>query len=244
MPVAIVTAREQGVEFVLVLAISVWIPMVPRPLQQGDLREAERIDLFVDGHSHTVLPEGLKVNDSLIVQTGEYLKNVGVVQIHVKNDKVTSMTPMLVPASEVLDPSTSAFAKSLGITEVPDDPEVSAYVDYMNKQLDAKMGVVIANVPVKLEGARENVRTKQTNLSKMICEAMNRSFRRRLYDHQRRWHPRFPSNAGPVTVRRCEQRPAVHQHHHRCRSDWCGCLCCPRAWLQPASWSERWILAD
>ena len=35
------------------------------------------IDLFVDGHSHTTLEEGKTVNGTLIVQTGDYLKNVG-----------------------------------------------------------------------------------------------------------------------------------------------------------------------
>jgi 2',3'-cyclic-nucleotide 2'-phosphodiesterase (5'-nucleotidase family) len=33
------------------------------------------IDLVVDGHSHTVLPNGLEVNGNYVVQTGEYDKN-------------------------------------------------------------------------------------------------------------------------------------------------------------------------
>lgn len=39
------------------------------------------IDLIVDGHSHTVLKNGLKVNDTLIVSAGEYIKHIGVVTI-------------------------------------------------------------------------------------------------------------------------------------------------------------------
>ncbi|MDD7271913.1 MAG: bifunctional UDP-sugar hydrolase/5'-nucleotidase [Spirochaetales bacterium] len=130
------------------------------------------IDLFVDGHSHTTLPEGYKVGDTLIVQTGEYLKNVGLVQLHVKDGKVTATYPMLISASDVLDPANSELAKSVGITEVPDDPEVSAYIAAVEEELNAKLSVVIADVPVFLDGARANVRTKQTNLSKLICEAM------------------------------------------------------------------------
>ncbi|WP_320127989.1 hypothetical protein [uncultured Sphaerochaeta sp.] len=56
-----------------------------------------------------------KVGDTLIVQTGSYLQNVGVVQIHVKNGKVTATYPMLIPAKDVLDPKDSALAKTYGI---------------------------------------------------------------------------------------------------------------------------------
>ena len=130
------------------------------------------IDLFVDGHSHTTLPEGYKVGDTLIVSAGEYMKNVGLVQIHVKNGKVTATYPMLIKASDVLDPANSELAAAFGITEVPDDPEVTAYIAEVEDALNAKLNVVIAEVPVKLDGERANVRTKQTNLSKLVCEAM------------------------------------------------------------------------
>lgn len=130
------------------------------------------IDLFVDGHSHSVLPEGLKVGDSLIVSTGEYLKNVGVVEIHVNGKDAKITTAMLIPAADVLDPANSELAKEFGITEIPDDPKVDAYIDQVNAELDAVLNTVIANIPANLDGARQNVRTKKTNLSALICEAM------------------------------------------------------------------------
>lgn len=130
------------------------------------------IDLFVDGHSHTVLPQGMKVGDTMIVSAGEYMKYVGLVQIHVKNDKATAVYPMLIPAKDVLNPAESELARTYGITNIPDDPQVSEYVGYMTAKLSEKMNVVIANVPEKLDGERENVRTKPTNLSKLITKAM------------------------------------------------------------------------
>ena len=130
------------------------------------------IDLFVDGHSHTVLENGLEVNDSLIVSTGQYLNNVGVVEIQVVDGQAEGETAILIPASAVIDPSTSQLAKSLGITKVADDPEVTAYVDKLNAELDERFSEVVANVPVFLDGERANVRTKQTNLSRLICEAL------------------------------------------------------------------------
>ena len=130
------------------------------------------IDLFVDGHSHTVLENGLEVNDSLIVSTGQYLNNVGVVEIQVVDGQAEGETSILIPASAVIDPSTSQLAKSLGITKVADDPEVIAYIDKLNAELDERFSEVVANVPVFLDGERGNVRTKQTNLSRLICEAL------------------------------------------------------------------------
>ena len=130
------------------------------------------IDLFVDGHSHTTLKEGMKIGDSLIVSTGEYLKNLGVVQIHVKGNKVTATYPMLIPAADVLAPEDSKLAKEWGISAVPNDPEVDEYVGYMTAQLEGRLGEIIAYVPEKLDGERANVRTKPTNLSRLITRAM------------------------------------------------------------------------
>jgi 2',3'-cyclic-nucleotide 2'-phosphodiesterase (5'-nucleotidase family) len=130
------------------------------------------IDLFVDGHSHTVLEQGMMVNGTLIVQTGSYMQNVGVVQIHVKNGKVTATYPMLIPAKDVLDPKNSEMAKAYGITDIPNDPQVDEYVGYMTAKLGDQLNRVIATIPETLQGERADVRTKQTNLTKLITKAM------------------------------------------------------------------------
>jgi 5'-nucleotidase/UDP-sugar diphosphatase len=130
------------------------------------------IDLIVDGHSHTVLENGLRVGNTLIVQTGEYMKNLGVVEIAVRDGKAVGETAILIPASEVKDPSTSELAKLLGITEIPADPEVTAYVNFQKKQLEALTQEVVAYAPVFFDGERENVRTKPTNLGNMVADSM------------------------------------------------------------------------
>ncbi|HKL78900.1 MAG TPA: metallophosphoesterase, partial [Mobilitalea sp.] len=43
--------------------------------------QVDGIDLIVDGHSHSILNNGLEVNDTLIVSAGEYIKNIGMVLI-------------------------------------------------------------------------------------------------------------------------------------------------------------------
>ena len=129
------------------------------------------IDLFVDGHSHTD-NSGKVVNGALIVQAGQYMNEVGVVEVHVKDGAVQGEYSINVTADDVTKPEESKLAKALGIKAVPADPEVTAYIESVNAQIDQAYSKVIATVPVKLDGERANVRTKQTNLSKLICQAM------------------------------------------------------------------------
>ncbi|HOE57878.1 MAG TPA: metallophosphatase, partial [Bacillota bacterium] len=58
------------------------------------------IDLIIDGHSHTVLNEGLKVGDTLIVQTGEYGKNFGVVNMVYKDSNVSTVKAKLISRAD------------------------------------------------------------------------------------------------------------------------------------------------
>ena len=52
-------------------------------------QEVEGIDLIIDGHSHTVLEQGLKVGKTLIVSTGEYSKNLGIVNLYCKTAELS-----------------------------------------------------------------------------------------------------------------------------------------------------------
>jgi len=48
------------------------------------------IDLFVDGHSHTVFQNGMQVGDTLLVSTGTALANIGVVVCDPKDGSLTA----------------------------------------------------------------------------------------------------------------------------------------------------------
>jgi len=112
------------------------------------------------------------VNGTLIVQTGEYLENLGVVDILVKNNKVVSQEAFLIKASDVVDPASSMLASAYGITDVPEDPAVKAYIAEKEAALDAIYSTPVAKISKKLQGERADVRTKKTNLTKLICTSM------------------------------------------------------------------------
>ena len=130
------------------------------------------IDLFIDGHSHSVLSGDNYVNGTLVVSAGQYMNNVGVVDILVENGEVASENAFLIPSDAVLDPANSDLAKQYGITEVPDDPEVAAYIESVNAAIEARFSEVVATIPEDLDGEREHVRTGKTNLSQIVCDAI------------------------------------------------------------------------
>lgn len=120
--------------------------------------QVDGIDLIVDGHSHTQLDQGLKVNDTLIVQTGEYDKNLGIVNITCKDKKIDTV-------------SASLFTKEQA-SSLPEDEGIKSITDEVDKENAEMTSVVVGNTPVLLDGERGHVRTGETNLGDLITDAM------------------------------------------------------------------------
>ncbi len=70
------------------------------------------IDVIIDGHSHTLLPDGRFVGDTLIAQTGEYGENIGVVKVTIQDGKM-SKTAELVPVQPEGEAPTLAFDEAI-----------------------------------------------------------------------------------------------------------------------------------
>ena len=116
------------------------------------------IDIIIDGHSHTELPKGLVVNGTVIAQTGNYGKNVGVINIDIKNKAVASITPFLFTKDES--------------AEIEPNAAVQAYIENVNAEVKEFTSQVIAYTDTVLDGERAMVRTRATNLSNIITTAM------------------------------------------------------------------------
>ena len=112
------------------------------------------VDLVVDGHSHTVMggDAAEKVGNALVVSTGEYLNNVGVV---ITDGEAT--LSRLVSAAEW--------------TQV--DQDVAKVVDAKDAAVKAELEKVFASTAVKLDGNRDpGVRTQETNLGDFAADAI------------------------------------------------------------------------
>lgn len=116
------------------------------------------IDLIVDGHSHHILKEGKMVNGTLIVQAGEYDKNVGVVDIKVTDNKVSSMKANLITKKDAAD--------------IESDQEVLNLIAEIKEKNDMITSKVIGRTSVVLNGERSQVRTGETNLGNLIADAI------------------------------------------------------------------------
>ena len=116
------------------------------------------IDVIIDGHSHTDLPEGLVINNTLIAQTGEYDQNLGMVEIKIDNHKVINKSAKLLKATDYA-----------GLAE---DKNVSTVVNEIKTANNAIFSEVVASTDIQLDGARENVRNKETNLGNLSADAI------------------------------------------------------------------------
>lgn len=123
------------------------------------------IDLFVDGHSHTVMEGGKPVDaakypsfdnksNTLIVSTGTKLAYVGAVVYD--------------PAAKALSSSLIAAANYTAV-----DPTVNQLVTDKNTEVDATLSKVIGRTEVTLDGNRDpGVRTQETNLGDFATDAI------------------------------------------------------------------------
>ena len=120
--------------------------------------KVDGIDVIVDGHSHTTLETGKIINNTLIVQAGEYAKNVGIVNLTVCNKVIMSKTAKLITKDEVSD-----LIPNKAVKEVIDKIKTD------NKIITSEK---IGETAIKLIGERINVRTSETNLGNLVADAM------------------------------------------------------------------------
>ena len=109
----------------------------------------------IDGHSHTV--ESTTYGDNVTYnQTGSYLHNVG---------KITYKSRQLLG-----NPTQIAAADA---KKLPANPTVEKLVKDIKQKYDAKNAVeVVSNSPVELNGDRENVRVRETNLGNVVADSL------------------------------------------------------------------------
>ncbi|MBZ2175891.1 5'-nucleotidase C-terminal domain-containing protein [Schnuerera sp. xch1] len=149
--------QEEEVDMIIGLS-HVGLDETSDPKSSDIAEQVKGIDLIVDGHSHSLLSEGKKVGDTLIVQTGEYLGNIGLVDIEFTDGEITNMIPTLFTREE---------AEALA-----EDEDVSAIITELEESNKEILSEVIGKTNVKLVGERELVRTQETNLGNLMTDAL------------------------------------------------------------------------
>ncbi|MBQ3336681.1 MAG: bifunctional metallophosphatase/5'-nucleotidase, partial [Selenomonadaceae bacterium] len=122
-------------------------------------RETDGIDLIVDGHSHTALPEGIRVKDTLIVQANCYEHFLGKATLEVENHKIISKKAELLDAEEIK-----------AIAPVP-DKKILALLAEANAKAEKLLDVVVARSDKELSSERLLVRRNESELGNLAADA-------------------------------------------------------------------------
>ncbi len=161
----IVTSAQTSVDALKKEGVDIIIAITHLGIEGNDtslrmVQNVEGIDLVIDGHSHTSYGE--YEGETLIVQAGEYGKFVGSVKIAKNGDGAVDILSYELHSKEELEANT-AVVPNAAVAEAI-ERVVAMTAEIAEEE--------VANAPVVLNGVREDVRTKQTNLGSLISDSI------------------------------------------------------------------------
>ncbi|MDZ5711411.1 5'-nucleotidase C-terminal domain-containing protein [Jeotgalibacillus haloalkalitolerans] len=118
--------------------------------------EVEGVDLIIGGHSHDTIETPVKYEHAYVTQAYEYTKAAGHTNLLFSGDELIGVNGFLYRDS----------------ADKVEDPQIADIFAPYQDILDELLNEVVGSTPVALDGARENVRTQETNLGNLITDAM------------------------------------------------------------------------
>lgn len=141
--------RQEGVDYIIALCHL----GLEGQYASGQLaRSVPGIDVIIDGHSHSLLPNGRKAGKTLIASTGEYLEHVGVVQLKQQGAAVAGLLDV------------EAFSQK--------DAGVEKLVAGLQRDTQRRLRATVGSTRVRLDGEKQQVRTEETNLGNLVADAL------------------------------------------------------------------------
>ncbi|MET3507412.1 5'-nucleotidase C-terminal domain-containing protein [Halalkalibacter oceani] len=125
-------------------------------IDQQIAAQVDGIDLILGGHTHTTLEKPELHGQTYITQAYEHGKAFGVTHMLYFEDELIGVQGHLVRDSAALEP----------------DQQVTDLLNEYVEEVEEAFSEVIGTIAVDLDGAREDVRTKETNLGNLITDAM------------------------------------------------------------------------
>lgn len=124
--------------------------------------EVKGMDVIIDGHTHTVLPEGRVENGILIAQAGEYSKYFGVVDLFYENGKLVDSKACLISKEEAAD--------------LPEKAQTAAALAQFKQTSADYLAQVVGETTVALgESSRDVIRTQETALGSFYADVMRQA---------------------------------------------------------------------
>lgn len=147
--------EKKGVDYIVVLG-HLGIDSESSPYMSTEvISQVEGLDIFIDGHSHNTLENGMNVKDKngdnvLLVQTGSYLEKIGKIVIK-ENGQISASL----------------------IDEKKSDETIDNMINSMKEEIKPLLDEVVGKTEVFLDGTRDpGVRTKETNLGNLVADSL------------------------------------------------------------------------
>lgn len=165
----IIPELKKRADFIIALTHLGYYPTEPPTLLTsegiGDIKLAKanpEIDVIVGGHSHTLLKEPVEIQSgeekTLIVQAFQYAKNIGEMHLKVDGDHIENYEYMMHELDE----------------KVAEDSEMTAALEPYLTKARASFDRIVGELKVALDGQRENVRSRETNLGNLISDVIRK----------------------------------------------------------------------
>lgn len=143
--------KKKGAEVIVILS------HLGEPNDKKLAEKVRGIDLIVGGHSHTVLPQGERVNGILITQAGAHGEYVGEIDLQI--DPVTK---------KILD--SQAKLHTIISSQFSPDPEVEKIIAPPIREAEEKLKVVVGETRVPL--IKDKAGAPTTNFPELLADAM------------------------------------------------------------------------
>jgi 5'-nucleotidase/UDP-sugar diphosphatase len=127
------------------------------------------IDVIIGGHTQKPLFKPDVQNGTIIVQAHEWGKYVGLVDLQIKNNKVSLQRYKLLPVNH----------KDQKV-KLAEDQKMKDFLAPYKARGDKTLLVDVGATAVRLEGDRNIVRSQETNLGNLIAEAYREKFNAHL----------------------------------------------------------------
>jgi len=149
--------RGQGVHIVVALC-HLGVTPYDGTLSTRLASEVPEIDVIIDGHSHTELPDGLMENGVLIAQTGQHGSNLGKIVISVENGEIISKTASLITVEEAQ-------------TTAPDET-VAGMLSEVMAGIDIILSEPVGESGIDMSSERSpGLRTQEMPLGNLVADA-------------------------------------------------------------------------
>lgn len=125
-------------------------------------KQVKGIDVIIDGHSHTTLPNGITIGNTVIAQTGCYDFNLGRVTINYNPET----KKIISKRADLLD---KTAIKNLN---APPDKNVAALIKEIKTENDKIFGQVIAHNDRQFPGDMQYFRHNESELGDLVADAL------------------------------------------------------------------------